>query len=97
MTIADERAFGPRAELFENCRHCVNGLRMGLDGVVRTCGECNGTTRRLRGLHDAESSLDYEPAPNTAPRFVARIVALAARHPNDAELGAAIRALLGDA
>jgi hypothetical protein len=95
MTIADERAFDPKTELFENCRHCVNGLRMGLDGFTRDCGECGGTARRRRGTHDAESSIDYEPAPNTAPRFVARIAALAERHPNDADLGAAVRALLG--
>jgi hypothetical protein len=97
MTIHDERAFDPRAELFENCRHCVNGLRTGLDGFTRDCTECGGTARRRRrGLHHAESAIDYEPAPDTAPRFVARIAALAERYPNDADLGAAVRALLGD-
>jgi hypothetical protein len=58
-------------------------------------------TRPLRTSADDATS-HYErfpqpvtPEPNTAPRFVARIVALAARHPNDSELGAAVRALVG--
>jgi hypothetical protein len=84
----------PRTHLEETCRHCVNGLRMGLDGVVRTCGECNGTTRHRRGLHDAESAVDYEPASRVAVRY-GLLRELEARHPNDADLGAAVRALLG--
>jgi hypothetical protein len=79
---------------------CVNGSVATYtpdgDRVSRVCRDCAGTTRRIRGTHDARSAIDYEPQPDTAPRFVARVVALVARHPNDADLGAAVRALLDE-
>jgi hypothetical protein len=93
MTIDAERTFDPRTELFENCRHCVNGLRMGLDGFTRDCTECGGTARRRRGLHHAESAIDYEPAPRHTGRY-GLLRSFAERYPNDADFGGAVRAWL---
>lgn len=46
--------------LIEHCGRCSDGV-IYVDGVPVTCGDCNGTTRRRRGTHDAESAIDFEP------------------------------------
>jgi hypothetical protein len=95
MSISDEVAFDSRTHLQEHCGRCAQGIARRDDGTLGLCIACNGSGRVTRHTHDPRSSIDYEPAPDTAPRFVARIAALAERHPNDADLGAAVRALLG--
>lgn len=47
--------------LTEHCRVCEGNGYIGR-GLV-PCAACNATGRRLRGAHDAESAVDFEPPP----------------------------------
>lgn len=93
-TPVPARAFNPRIELFEHCRApgCVQGI-VSVNGQLQRCGACvDGRVRR--GTHDPASAIDAEPEAARWLRWT-DVAELAAKLPNDAELGQAIRALIG--
>jgi hypothetical protein len=76
---------------------CVNGYVKWPDSFLHKCVVCHGTTRRIRGTHDARSAIDYEPADGPAIRHATwqRIVTLA-RAARDASNSDVVRALLDE-
>lgn len=104
-------AFNPRTELYESCDCAAAGGMVQVDGQLRLCALCGGSTRRLRRTHDPRSAIDSdialrvvaketeETAFGLSPFYAAlpltkRLTDLVAAHPNDADLGAAVRALV---
>lgn len=94
-TPVPARVFNPRVELYENCAACGGlGLLQAYQQQPVNCDVCAGTGRVRRGTHDPASAIDAEPEAARWLRWT-DVAELAAKLPNDAELGQAIRALIG--
>jgi hypothetical protein len=50
-----------RTHLYEHCDSCSQGV-VNVGGQLAICRACGGSTRRLRGTHDARSAIDFDPA-----------------------------------
>lgn len=81
--------------LAEHCTApgCASGyVTLWVDGMkqITRCVVCVGTTRRIRGTHDPRSAIDFEEP----TQLETSLRELVRKHPNDSDLGAALRALL---